>query len=84
MRCVLLALGAAVAAATVGSLTPASAADLPEAMPTKAPPMMMAPAYDWSGFYIGGHVGAVWGHGTATINSLFTGTAVPLSTQPAT
>src|ERR1700761_924438 len=37
---------------------PASAADL-AARPyyTKAPPPMMAAAYDWSGFYIGGNAG---------------------------
>ncbi|MBV9981075.1 outer membrane beta-barrel protein [Bradyrhizobium sp.] len=79
MRCFLLALGAAVTAAAVGGLTSASAADLPEAMPAKAP-MMMAPAYDWSGFYIGGHVGGVWDHRTVTTNNIATGVAVPLGT----
>ena len=39
-------------------VAPVSAADL-AARPyyTKAPPPMMAPAYDWSGFYIGGNAG---------------------------
>jgi outer membrane immunogenic protein len=36
----------------------ASAADLP----VKAPAMMSAPAWNWSGFYIGGHVGYGWGN----------------------
>ena len=34
----------------------ATAADLP----TKAPPSVLA-AYDWSGFYAGGHIGYAWG-----------------------
>jgi outer membrane immunogenic protein len=43
---------------------PALAADLPARMVTKAP--MMAPAFSWTGFYIGGNVGWGWGetHGT--------------------
>jgi outer membrane immunogenic protein len=32
----------------------ASAADLPKKAPVQAP----APVYSWTGFYIGGHVGA--------------------------
>jgi outer membrane immunogenic protein len=38
---------------------PASAADLAARPYTKAPPMVAAPYYDWSGFYIGGNGG--WG-----------------------
>jgi outer membrane immunogenic protein len=39
---------------------PAFAADLP--MATKAPPMMAPVAvYNWTGFYIGGHIGGGWG-----------------------
>jgi outer membrane immunogenic protein len=37
------------------------AADLPARPYTKAPVMAVDPAYDWSGFYIGGHVGYLWG-----------------------
>jgi len=40
--------------ALVGS---AAAAD----MPVKAPPPAIAAAYDWSGFYAGGHIGYAWG-----------------------
>jgi outer membrane immunogenic protein len=76
MRCALLAFGAAIAAVAACGPTAAFAADLP----TKAPPMMMAPAYDWSGFYIGGHVGGVWDHRTVTTNNIATGVAVPLGT----
>jgi len=43
-----LAAGIAVSAAAL----PALAAD----MPTRAPPIV-APAYNWTGFYVGGHVG---------------------------
>jgi high affinity Mn2+ porin len=37
----------------------ARAADLPGTMATKAPPLPVA--YDWSGFYVGGHVGYALG-----------------------
>jgi outer membrane immunogenic protein len=48
---VLLALGAA----------PAFAADLPARTYTKAPPMI-APIYNWGGFYIGANGGGGWAH----------------------
>jgi outer membrane immunogenic protein len=35
----------------------ASAADLP----VKAPPVVVAPAFSWTGFYVGGHVGGLRG-----------------------
>jgi outer membrane immunogenic protein len=47
---------------TVGLLAmaaPAAAADLAARPYTKAPPPMIVPVYDWSGFYIGGNGG--WG-----------------------
>ena len=40
-----------------GIAAPASAADLSARPYTKAPPMIAAAAYDWSGFYIGGNGG---------------------------
>ena len=43
------------ALAALGMVTPASAADLPQRA-YKAPPMI-APIYDWTGFYIGGNAG---------------------------
>ena len=43
----------------LGIVTPASAADLPARTYTKAPPPVLAPMYDWSGFYIGANGG--WG-----------------------
>ena len=51
---------------------PAAAADLGRAAPapvyTKAPPM--APAFSWTGFYIGGNLGGAWANGNLT-DSLF-------------
>ena len=45
---------AAAGAVLVGA---ANAADLP----VKAPPQKPARAYDWTGFYVGGHLGYAWG-----------------------
>jgi outer membrane immunogenic protein len=44
-------------------LSTASAAD----MPLKAPPAPPAPAFSWTGFYIGGQVGGASGHDNASI-----------------
>jgi outer membrane immunogenic protein len=79
---------AALAALGVSS---ANAADLPRAMPTKAP--VMAPVYNWTGFYVGGHVGYAWGDPEATVTpgtaplptgATFTAIGAPftLSTEP--
>src|SRR5207249_4846635 len=38
----------------------ANAADLPPAYKAPPPPPVVAPAYNWSGFYIGGHFGGGW------------------------
>jgi outer membrane immunogenic protein len=47
--------------AVIGALIagPAMAADL--GMPVKAPPAPVAPAYNWTGFYLGGQIGYGWG-----------------------
>jgi outer membrane immunogenic protein len=45
---------------------PAMAADLPPRMPVKAP--VASPAYNWSGFYAGGHVGYGWDPASATFD----------------
>jgi outer membrane immunogenic protein len=50
-------IGIAAAVALIG--TPALAAD----MPLKAPPAPVAPAWSWTGFYVGGNVGYGWGNG---------------------
>jgi outer membrane immunogenic protein len=48
------AVGAAFGAA------PAMAADMAARPYMKAPPAVMAPIYNWTGFYVGGHVGGAW------------------------
>ncbi len=56
--------GIAAATALIG--TGALAADLPARGPvyTKAP--VIAPVYDWTGFYIGGNIGYSWGRSSDT------------------
>ena len=49
----------AVGLVALGMAAPASAADLAARPYTKAPPPMIAPIYDWTGFYIGANGG--WG-----------------------
>src|ERR1700750_2243726 len=44
----------------LGMGTPASAADLAARPYTKAPPPMVAPVYNWGGFYIGANAGYGW------------------------
>jgi outer membrane immunogenic protein len=56
MKKFLLAAGGLLA---LGMAAPASAADLAARPYTKAPPPMIAPIYDWTGFYIGANGG--WG-----------------------
>lgn len=45
---------------------PTVAADLPVRAPVKAPIAAPAPILSWTGFYIGGHVGAAWSRGDAS------------------
>jgi outer membrane immunogenic protein len=59
---------AAVATAIALASAPAFAADLP----MKARPLPPAPVWSWTGFYIGGHVGAGWGQDETTIDSVTT------------
>lgn len=47
-------------AAAVGFVSAASAADLPARTYTKAPAYAPAPIYNWTGLYIGGHVGGAF------------------------
>ena len=58
-----LLLGTVALAALAG---PAFAADMPARAYTKAPPPYTAPAlvYNWTGFYIGVHVGGAFTDGT--------------------
>lgn len=61
MKRILLATTALAFASPVFA-SPALAADLaPVRMPLKAPPVVARP-FTWTGCYVGGHVGAGWGH----------------------
>jgi high affinity Mn2+ porin len=51
--------------AALGAIAPAAAADLP-AFPVKALPV--ADLYDWTGFYVGGHMGYAGGNSNWTAN----------------
>jgi outer membrane immunogenic protein len=42
------------------SITPALAADLPAQTYAKTPVYVPPPVYNWTGFYIGGHIGGGW------------------------
>jgi high affinity Mn2+ porin len=54
-------------AALLRLIGPAIAADLQEAMPVKALPV--STAYDWTGFYLGGHIGYAWGNSNWTAST---------------
>lgn len=58
------------AAFALVGIASASAADLAARPYTKAPPMIVDPAYNWSGFYIGGNVGYGWGNADTRFNGL--------------
>jgi outer membrane immunogenic protein len=68
MRISLLGCAAFAALFAIGS---AQAADLPPApAPAYKAPAMVAPVFSWTGFYIGGNIGAGWNQGNVT-DSLF-------------
>ena len=41
---------------------PAQAADMPSPLAFKAPAAPVPALYDWTGFYVGGHLGVAWGN----------------------
>src|ERR1043165_188727 len=49
-----------VALVALGATVPALAADLAARPYTKAPAYSAAPIYNWTGFYIGGHIGGAF------------------------
>ena len=59
------------AAVLATAASPAMAADIPARTYTKAPPAYTAPAliYNWTGFYIGGHLGGAFGGDNSLIGS---------------
>src|ERR1700686_243698 len=60
-----------VALVAVGATVPALAADLAARPYPKAPAYVAQPIYNWTGFYIGGHIGAAFG-GDNNFNGLVT------------
>src|SRR5271155_4509701 len=46
----------------------AHADDLSAVLPIKAPPQLAPAAYDWTGFYVGGHVAYGLGEATRTLS----------------
>lgn len=69
-----ITLGLLAATSLMGLATAASAADLRLKAPPPPPPV-----WSWTGFYIGGHVGAGWGTTEADINSINIAGIVALS-----
>jgi outer membrane immunogenic protein len=58
---------AAIATAFVGMAVVANAADLPVApAPAYKAAAIVAPIFSWTGFYLGGNLGAGWQNGTVT------------------
>ena len=52
---------AGVAAAATTMIAPVLAADVPVRSPVIKAPVIAAPVYSWSGCYMGGHIGGLWG-----------------------
>ena len=77
----LIAGAAAVVSALVG-ITAATAADLPARTYTKAP-VYVEPAFNWSGFYVGGNIGYSWGRSanTAELSDFATGAPLFIATS---
>jgi outer membrane immunogenic protein len=69
MKTLLLGSFGSIAVAALALAIPAGAADLPPTMFHMAPQSVSAPSYDWTGFYIGGHIGGAWDHRDAEIFS---------------
>jgi high affinity Mn2+ porin len=61
---------ALMASALIGK---ADAADLAAVLPTKAPPSLAPVAYDWTGYYLGAHIGYALGGSNWTATPNFSG-----------
>jgi outer membrane immunogenic protein len=71
-----LIVSAAAALSVVVSMSAASAADLPAPIYAKAP-VRVDPAFNWSGFYVGGHVGGIWGSSRVFNDGVLTESGAP-------
>jgi opacity protein-like surface antigen len=71
-----LIVSAAAALSVVVSMSAASAADLPAEIYTKAP-VRVDPAFNWSGFHVGGHVGGIWGRSRVFDDGVLTESGAP-------
>jgi outer membrane immunogenic protein len=69
---------ASVGLVALGFAVPASAADLGVRRGPAAAPVAVMPIYNWTGFYIGGHIG--WGHGEK--DWTFEGSGLGISHNP--
>jgi outer membrane immunogenic protein len=61
---------ATVGLVALGVAAPASAADLAPRQYTKATPPVVAPIYDWSGFYIGANAGYGWSNRCINVTAI--------------
>src|ERR1700756_4183742 len=61
---------ATISLVALGMAAPASAAGLSARPYTKAPPPMIAPIYDWSGFYIGANAGYGWSNRCLNVTAI--------------
>jgi outer membrane immunogenic protein len=62
----------------VSGVAPATAADLPSRILTKAP-AVTDPAYSWGGWYAGGQVGGAWG--ASNVDNAFVNGTAPIANQ---
>jgi outer membrane immunogenic protein len=63
----------------VGGMAVATAADLPTAKPA---PVLQAPAYNWTGFYLGGNLGGAWGSFDPSTSTVFSPIGYFATTSP--
>jgi outer membrane immunogenic protein len=69
MRNSKLIVSATVAISAIVGIGTASAADLPARTYSKAAPMMVDPAYNWSGWYVGVNAGYAWSNSTGSLGA---------------
>jgi outer membrane immunogenic protein len=65
------------ATGVIALAAPALAADMAPRTYTKAPAMVVAPVYDWTGFYIGGNAGYAWSDSNVSSYTIAGGLVLP-------